>query len=174
LLKTLLDEERISKSMWGGTMKKLYAVLLAAVLIALGTAVYAAPSGPGDAGSPGGFQGQASHHHPFFDKLNLSQEQKERAREVWSRFHTDVHDLRYGLMEKRVEMRKLFTDPKADQATLLSKERELSAMRQKLMERRAQAMLEWRSILTPEQIQKLDMMPRGRGMSGMGRGRGTM
>ena len=24
-----------------------------------------------------------------------------------------VHDLRYGLMEKRVEMRKLFTDPKA-------------------------------------------------------------
>ena len=42
------------------------------------------------------------------------------------------------------------------------------------MERRAQAMLEWRSILTPEQTQKLDMMPRGRGMSGMGRGRGTM
>jgi len=76
-------------------------------------------------------------------------------------------------MEKRVEMRKLFTDPKADQATLLSKERELSAMRQKLMERRAQAILEWRSILTPEQIQKLDMMPRGRGMSGS-RGRGTM
>ena len=156
-------------------MKKLYAVLLAAVLIALGTAVYAAPSGPGETGSPeGGFQGQASHHHPFFAKLGLSQEQKERAREVWSRFHTDVHDLRYGLMEKRVEMRKLFTDPKTDQATLLSKEKELSAMRQKLMERRAQAMLEWRSILTPEQIQKLDMMPRGRGMSGMGRGRGMM
>jgi Spy/CpxP family protein refolding chaperone len=77
-------------------------------------------------------------------------------------------------MEKRVEMRKLFTDPKADQATLLSKEKELSALREKLMERRAQAMLEWRSILTPEQIQKLDMMPRGRGMSGMGRGRGMM
>ncbi len=93
---------------------------------------------------------------------------------MWSRFHTDVHDLRYTLMEKRVEMRKLFTDPKTDQATLLSKEKELGGLRQKLMERRAQAMLEWRSILTPEQIQKLDMMPRGRGMSGMGRGRGMM
>ncbi len=156
-------------------MKKLYAVLLAAVLIALGTAAYAAPSGPGEPGSPeGSFEGRAFHHHPFFAKLDLSKEQKERAREVWSRFRTDVHDLRYTLMEKRVEMRKLFTDPKADQATLLSKEKELSGLRQKLAERKAQAMLEWRSILTPDQIQKLDMMPRGRGMGGMCRGRGMM
>ena len=68
-------------------------------------------------------------------------------------------------------MRKLFTDPKADQAALLAKERELAALRQKLTEIRVQASLEWRSILTPEQIQKLDRMPRRKGM---GRGFGMM
>jgi len=156
-------------------MKKVYTVLLAAVLIAIGTAVYAAPPSPSEKGSPeGGFEGTSSHHQPFFAKLGLSEEQKARMRDVWSRYRTDVHDLRYTLMEKRLEMRKLFTDPKTDQATLLSKEKELSGLKQKLDERRTQAMLEWRSILTPEQIGKLDMMPRGRRLSGMCRGRGMM
>ena len=46
-------------------MKKLYQSYWQWGPIALGTAVYAAPSGPGDAGSPGGFQGQASPSPPF-------------------------------------------------------------------------------------------------------------
>ena len=155
-------------------MKKLYVVLLAAVFIALGTAAYAAPSGPGETASPeeGRLEGRSMHRH-FVGKLDLSQEQRERMRDVWGRFRTDVHDLRYTLMEKRLEMRKLFTDPKTDQAALLSKGKELSGLRQKLDERRTQAMLEWRSILTPEQIQKLDLMPGRHGMVGMGR-RGMM
>ncbi|HUJ67968.1 MAG TPA: Spy/CpxP family protein refolding chaperone [Syntrophorhabdales bacterium] len=154
-------------------MKKLYAVLLAAVLVAIGTAVYAVPSDPGRTGSPEGRpDGRSMHHHSFLGRLDLSQEQKERMHEVWSHYHSDVHDLRYAVMEKRLEVRKLFTDPKVDQAALLSKEKELSGLRQKLEERRTQAMLEWRSILTPEQIQKLDVMPRG--ASGMYRGRGMM
>jgi Spy/CpxP family protein refolding chaperone len=66
-----------------------------------------------------------------------------------------------------MEMRKLYTDPKADQAALMAKEKELAGLRDKLMERRFQAGLEFRSILTPEQIQKLDRMPH-RGMMGRG------
>jgi Spy/CpxP family protein refolding chaperone len=65
---------------------------------------------------------------------------------------------------KRLEMRKLFTDPKVDDATLLAKQKEVSSLRQRLMDTRAQMMIEGRKILTPEQIQKLDRMPMGRGM----------
>ena len=147
-------------------MKKLYVVFLALVFLALGTVVYAAPPGSGAAASPdGGPQGRAWHHHSIRGKLDLSKEQQDRMHEVWNRYRTDVHDLRYDLMEKRIEVKKLFTDPKTDQATLLSRENELNGLREKLMERRTQAKLEWRSILTPEQIQKLDRMPGRHAMS---------
>jgi Spy/CpxP family protein refolding chaperone len=66
-------------------------------------------------------------------------------------------------------MRKLFTDPKVDDATLLAKQKELSALRVKLMDRRAQLMIESRKILTPEQIQELDRMPMGHDWTGPGR-----
>jgi len=152
-------------------MKKWYTVLFALVLIGFGAAVYAAPPGEEAVSSDSNMGGQTLHHHPFWGRLDLSQEQKQQMRAVWNRYRNDVHDLRYDLMEKRVEARKLFTDPKADQAAILAKERELNGLRQKLMERTMQAKLEWRSILTPEQIAKLDSMPR---RHGMGRCRGMM
>ena len=107
----------------------------------------------------------------FGTHLDLSKEQRDRIRDVWGRYQADTHDLKYDLMGRRLEMRKLFTDPKADQAALVAKEKELSGLSQKLMERRTQAMLEWRSVLTPEQIRKLDRMPH---RQGMGRGFGMM
>ena len=151
-------------------MKKVQALFLVLVLAVFATAAYAAPTDPGQASSDPGFQGR-THHQSFWSHLDLSKEQKEKMHDVWSRYKADTHDLKYDLMGRRVEMRKLFTDPKVDQAALLAKEKELAALRQKMAERRVQAGLEWRSILTPEQIQKLDGMPHRRGM---GRGFGVM
>jgi Spy/CpxP family protein refolding chaperone len=90
--------------------------------------------------------------------LNLSKDQRTNMRELWRRHFAETHNLRYDLMEKRLEMARLFTDPKAGSAALSAKQKELSAIRQQLMERRAQAVIEWRSLLTPEQIEKLDLM----------------
>jgi Spy/CpxP family protein refolding chaperone len=96
--------------------------------------------------------------------LNLTAEQKDKMRELRNRHHAATRDLRYDLAQKRLEMRRLFTDPKTSDQVLLAKEREISALRQKLFDTRAQMKIEWRSILTPEQIQKLDEVPhRGRG-----------
>jgi Spy/CpxP family protein refolding chaperone len=53
-------------------------------------------------------------------------------------------------------MRKLFTDPKAPDSALLAKQKELDALLVKLMDRKAQMKIEWRRVLTPEQIEKLD------------------
>ena len=104
-----------------------------------------------------------SHKEFCFKKhLNLSNEQLARMKELKNRFHADTRDLKYNLEIKRIEMRKLFTDPKTDDKTLLAKQKEISELRQQLSDKKAQMKIEWRKILTPEQIAKLDKMPHKR------------
>lgn len=156
------------------TVKRYYLGIgmMALVLVLAGTAAFAAPAVTGQ-GAPGraAFGGPSTmghHHHGMGALLGLTDDQKARMKEIRNRFSAETHDLRYDLMQKRVEMRKLFTDPKVDSARLLDKEKELSALREKLQSRRAQMKIEWRGVLTPEQIQKLDQAPvahrMGRGM----------
>jgi len=137
-----------------GTMKKWQVILLALFFVGLATVVMAAPPDPGSPQSQG-FQ-KAWAHHAFGSRLDLTQEQKDKMRELRKRYEADNHDLRYDIRLKRLEMHKLFTDPKVDDATLLAKEKELNALQLKLMDRKAEMKLAWRKILTPEQIQKLD------------------
>ena len=56
-------------------------------------------------------------------------------------------------------MRKLFADPKVAESKLMEEERELSPIRQKLMDKVEQTITEARKVLTPEQIEKLDQLP---------------
>jgi Spy/CpxP family protein refolding chaperone len=95
----------------------------------------------------------------FAKVLGLSPEQKEKMKELRSRYKDETRDLRYDLAAKRLEMRKLFTDPKSEEAALLAKQKELNALRQQMTEKRSQQKMEWRKILTPEQIAKLDRIP---------------
>jgi Spy/CpxP family protein refolding chaperone len=144
-------------------MKKLYAVVPALFLVFFATAVLAAASDScdGKAGEPAKFRGSMAPHHRFEDGLNLSKEQKEKIHEIEARFHADTRDLRYDLEQRRLEMRKLFTDPKTGETALLAKEREIGVLLQKMFEKRAQKKIESRRILTPEQIRQLDRMPMG-------------
>ena len=105
----------------GGMMKKLYVIALALLLVGSAVVVFAAPPDPGS-GSPGsGAPHQWTHpHHQFGSFLNLSKEQMEKMRQIRNSFFADTHDLRYDIREKRVEMRKLFTDPKATDAARMS------------------------------------------------------
>jgi len=91
--------------------------------------------------------------------LNLSTEQKDKVREMRDRHVQETRELRYEFSQKLLEMRKLFTDPKTEEATLLAKQKEVSLLGQKLMDKMAQMIIEGRKILTSEQIQKLDQMP---------------
>ena len=138
-------------------MKKLYVIALALFLVGSAAVAFAAPPDPGSGCSGSGAPHQWAHpHHQFGSFLNLSKEQKEKMRQIRNSFFADTHDLRYDIREKRVEMHKLFTDPKATDATLLAKQKELQTMVVKLMDRKAQMKVEWRRVLTPEQIGKLD------------------
>jgi Spy/CpxP family protein refolding chaperone len=100
--------------------------------------------------------------------LNLSSEQKEKMKESRSSYKSETRDLRYDLAAKRLEMRKLFTDPKTDEVTLLAKQKELNTLRQQLLEKKSQMKIEWRKILTSEQITKLDNIPHGWSAEGRG------
>jgi Spy/CpxP family protein refolding chaperone len=106
--------------------------------------------------------------------LGLTEDQKARTKDLWRRYFAETHNLRYDVMQKRLEMERLFTDPKADQAALLAVQKQLGALRQQLMDRRAQAIIEWRSLLTPEQIQKLDLLSMVHRRTGWRMGRGMM
>ena len=132
-------------------MKRFYLIAFAVLFLGLATFVFAAP----DQGSPG-HQGFQKDRQQFRSHLNLSKEQIEKMRDIRKRFWADTHDLRYDIREKRIEMGKLFTDPKADEAALSAKQKELQGLIVSLMDRRAQMKLEWRRVLTPEQIAMLD------------------
>jgi Spy/CpxP family protein refolding chaperone len=154
-----MKKSRIIDSWW-------YVVALAAFFVFLATVVFAAPPDPGasttvparshSSASFHGLHGWGCSHHGFWSRLNLSKEQIDKMREIKNRYYTETRDTRYDLAQKRLEMRKLFTDSKTDDATLLAKQKELSTLRLKLMDKKAQMMIEKRKVLTPEQLQKLD------------------
>lgn len=98
--------------------------------------------------------------------LDLSNDQITRMRDLHNRYYQETRNLRYDLMQRRLEMRRLFLDPKADSAALLAKQREVSSARQRLGDAMARMMVDWRAILTPQQIQKLDMAALGHSRMG--------
>jgi len=152
-------------------MKKIYPILIALFFVGFTAAAFAAPPDPGKPG-PQGFQKHAGFH-AFGLRLNLTQDQREKMKELRKNFWADTHDLRYDIKMKRVEVQKLFTDPKTDDATLLAKEKELNGLKSQLMDKKAEMKVEWRKILTPEQIRMLDRMHRHHcwhHRGGMGRG----
>jgi Spy/CpxP family protein refolding chaperone len=174
-------------------MKKLYTGMLVVLFVALAASVFAfgppfaegrppfaGPSGefrgpanfpgsfgPGAVGRPGFAPGaRAGFNGPNY--LNLSKEQIDKMQELRGRNYAETRDLRYELSQKQLDMRKLFTDPKAEDATILAKQKELSSLRQKLMDKMAQIPIEMRKVLTPEQLQKLDQLLAGHFGMGMG------
>jgi Spy/CpxP family protein refolding chaperone len=91
--------------------------------------------------------------------LNLSPSQVDGITEVRNRFYRETRDLRYGLLEKRMELRKLLSDPKTDERLLLKRQREVSDLWQKLADMVGRAVIEARRLLNPEQIERLDQLP---------------
>ena len=139
-------------------MKKFFSTIVCLLLgLGLAAVVVAAPP---DAGPPGPGDFQKDHgpgpQHMCRSPLNFSPEQRQKMREIRERFEADTHDLRYNIREKRIEVQKLFTDPLADDAAILAKQKELSGLVMMLMDKRAQMKREWRKVLTPEQIRMLD------------------
>lgn len=128
-------------------------------------------SGPPAWFGPGGFgPGVRSNFGPGFQGgfgpgryLNLSEEQVNQLNGLRNRTYKEMANLRNDLAQKQLEIQKLMTDPKTDEAILLAKQKEMTALREQLFDKMARIPLEMRKILTPEQIQKLGGAPMGFG-----------
>ncbi|MDR2019061.1 MAG: Spy/CpxP family protein refolding chaperone [Syntrophobacterales bacterium] len=145
-------------------MKNLFAIVIAFSLVFCIATSKAVAADPGDVKAADGVRFHKKMDVPHKSSgLNLSGEQKEKAKDLRNRFRADTRDLRYDLEMKRLEMRKLFTDPNASEAAIVAKQREIGTLFQKLFEKRAQMKIEWRKILTAEQISNLDQTPWGQG-----------
>jgi len=110
------------------------------------------------AGPPrhGWMHGEKSWSHG--KRFNLTPEQKAKFQELRRKFTKETAQLRGELVTKRVELRLLWTDPKADSNAILAKEREFRDVKNQMKDKIIQYKLEARSLLTPEQIEKLGMM----------------
>jgi Spy/CpxP family protein refolding chaperone len=89
-------------------------------------------------------------------RLRLSPEQIERLDRINGRFERQTKTVRYDLLQKRIEMQRLFSDPASNQALLLSRQKEFATLFAAYADQAAKAAIEARAVLTPEQIERLD------------------
>ena len=158
-------------------MKKAMIALGLVVVMLLGVS-YVYAQGQGDPPRRERMQGEKSRGEG--KGLNLTPEQKAKFRELRRKFIGENAQLIGGLKAKRLELRSLWSDPKASSQAILAKERELRDLKNRMRDKIIQHKLEFRSSLTPEQIEKLGMMRRrhhgfhhhhdhhGQGMGGPG------
>ncbi len=148
--------------------RKIVLLGLVAVMLLSVTYVYAQGQGMGPGMGPG-HRGS----HEFWGSgrdYSLTPDQKAKLQELRRKFGEENAKLIGAMVAKKIELKSLWTDPKADPNAILQKERELRDLQNQLKDKGIQMKLEARKFLTPEQIE--NWRP-GFGM-GPGRGRGYM
>ncbi len=155
-------------------MRKTVILLGLVALMVLGVA-YAYAQGP--AYGPGHRQGWGQEKWS-----SLTPEQRTKFQELRQKFNDETAQLRGAILTKRLELRSLWSNPKADPKAILSKENELTTLQDQLRDKAVHFKVEARSILTPEQIAQFGSgwgrepgFGRGHMMDyGYGMGRGEM
>ncbi len=147
-------------------MKKFYGLVVVVFLLLFATSVFAF--------GPGGGYGMGPR------AIDLSKDQQDKMWQLREKFNSDTSALRYEMFQKRGELRALFANPGATEASILTKEKEVNTLRQKMHDRVVRFKLDQRKIYTPEQIKQLSQRggygcgygqgPRGGGMGMGGRG----
>ncbi len=149
---------------------------LVAVMLLSATYVYAQGSGMGPGMGPG-HRGMHESWGPAKD-YPLTPDQKAKFQELRRKFRDENAKLIGAMVTKRLELRSLWTDPKADPKAIVDKERELRDLQNQLKDKGIQMRLEARKFLTPEQIENWRPgwgMGRGHmAAGGFGMGRGGM
>ena len=138
-------------------MKKAMIALGLVMVMLLGTS-YVFAQEQSDPPREGRMQGEKSWGQG--ERLNLTPEQKAKFQELRRKFIAENAKLIGDRVAKRLELRSLWSDPKADSQVILAKERELRDLQNRLKDKIIQYRLEARKSLTPEQIEKLGRMGR--------------
>jgi Spy/CpxP family protein refolding chaperone len=131
--------------------KKIVALGLMAIMLLGVTYAYAQGPATGPGYGPG-HRGMHEHWGPG-KELSLTPEQKAKFQELNRKFSSENAKLTGAMVTKRLELRSLWTDPKADSKAILDKEKELRDLQNQMKDKVVQMKLEARKFLTPEQIE---------------------
>ncbi len=146
-------------------MKKMIVVFGLVTVMLLGI-TFAYAQGPGFGPGPKGMPPHESRRHQEWS--SMTPEQKIKFQELRRKFDEETAQLKGATLTKRLELRSLWTNPKADSKAILDKEKELRDLQNQMKDKMVQNKLEARKLLTPEQIAQFGQ---GGGMgAGFGRG----
>ncbi len=107
-------------------------------------------------GMPAILLGNEPGRRALAQRLRLSPEQTERLDGIHDRFERQTRTVRYDLLQKRIEMQRLFSDPASNQALLLSKQKDVATLFAGYADEAARAAIAARAVLSPEQVERLD------------------
>jgi periplasmic protein CpxP/Spy len=103
--------------------------------------------------------------------LNLTAEQTAKIKELRDAQEKEMIPLQKQVFAKRDEIRKLWLEPKLDEAKITSAQKEMRSLRDRMEDRTTAFYLEAAKVLTPEQKDKIGLFVQGRSF---GHGRGSM
>jgi Spy/CpxP family protein refolding chaperone len=135
--------------------KAVIAVGLVVVMFLSFSYVYAQQD-PGVGPEQQGMQGYKGEHHGKM--FGLDPQQRASLHELHRQFQGETAQLIGEMVTKRLELRLLWTDPKADPEAILAKEKELRGLQNQMRDKIVQYRLEARKLLKPEQIEKFGYM----------------
>jgi zinc resistance-associated protein len=149
-------------------MKKTIIIGLSLFLGLALVATVALAWGPGFGPFGRGFGGPAYGVPPI---SNLTAEQSAQIQALREGFLKEIEPLQKELYTKGMELRNLWPNPKADQAAIAAKQKEIFNLQSQLQEKATNLGLEIRKVLTPEQLAQLPAFGPGAGFGpGMGFG----
>jgi Spy/CpxP family protein refolding chaperone len=131
--------------------KMIIALILGGVMLSAITYVYA--QGPGF--GPGHWRMYSHEQWGPGRGSPLTPEQRAKFQELRRKFIEETAQLRGAILTKRLELRSLWTDPKADPKAIMGKEKEMRDLQNQIRDKAVQLKLEGRKILTPEQLTQL-------------------
>jgi Spy/CpxP family protein refolding chaperone len=144
-------------------MKRTLVISVVAAVMVFGAAL-AFAQGPGF--GRGGFGGG-----PGPKWSTLTDDLKAKLQELRTKLWNEMAPIREKMWSMRQDLRKLWTDPKADSPTILAKQKEMRDLRNQMADKMAQMKLDMRNLLTPDQLEKFAQLgPGAEGFGGGGRG----
>jgi zinc resistance-associated protein len=137
------------------------------------TATTALAWGPGSGRGKGmGYgPGPGSGYGPGAAVSTLSPEQAAKIQKIRSDRFADMAKVRTEMVTKRTELQALFREPVLDQAKIVAKQKEMTALQTQMQEKALAARMAVAEVLTPEQRAQLPNVGPGMG-PGFGPGRG--
>lgn len=116
-----------------------------------------------------GHRGRQHHNAgPRFEALDLTQEQKDQMRSLRTKNRKAMIELKAKAELAQVELHELMRERNPSEKKVEQAVAKINAARGKMMERQVKQKLAMKKVLTDEQLQKLEEMPKGRRGGGEG------